>query len=312
MIDMVYIHGMNLASLDLNLLVALDALVREAHVGRAASKIGLSQPAASHALARLREILGDPVLVRVGSRMQLTPRARALRTPLQDALEQVRGLFVAERFDPATSERRFAMMVPDHVVDLLAPALVKRIAREAPAVRVDVIAWRGMEAMTAELARSVDLVIACVEHEVAGFRKHRFLRDTEALAVARGHRLKGRLERREVFEQARHVAVVGRGRREDPVDEWLRGLGITRKIALTVPGYLQALHVAAQSDLVAFVPLRMIEAWKGALRLAAVEPPENPGMYEEFLFYPARLEADAGSAWLRRVVMGVGRELDRG
>src|SRR5687767_125378 len=98
--DMIYLRIMNLSSLDLNLLVALDALLSEASVGRAASRIGLSQPATSHALRRLREVIGDPLLVRVGARMQLTPRAQALRAPLREALDRVRGLFVAEGFDP--------------------------------------------------------------------------------------------------------------------------------------------------------------------------------------------------------------------
>src|SRR5882672_8389748 len=106
---------MNLASLDLNLLVALDALLAEASVGRAASRIGLSQPATSHALRRLREMIGDPLLVRVGARMELTPRAQSLRAPLADALEQLRGLFTPEGFDPAVSTRRFALMMPDLV-----------------------------------------------------------------------------------------------------------------------------------------------------------------------------------------------------
>ena len=92
---------MNLASLDLNLLVALDALLREANVSRAAMRIGLSQPATSHALQRLRDMLGDPLLVRTGARMELTPRAQALRAPLAQALDQVRGLFVSDEFDAA-------------------------------------------------------------------------------------------------------------------------------------------------------------------------------------------------------------------
>ena len=96
-VDMIYIHPMNLNSLDLNLLVALDALLREANVSRAAMRIGLSQPAASHALQRLRDLLGDPLLVRTGARMELTPRAQALRGPLAQALDQVRGLFDARR-----------------------------------------------------------------------------------------------------------------------------------------------------------------------------------------------------------------------
>src|ERR1700694_5260302 len=93
-VNMIYIHLMNLNSLDLNLLVALDALLREASVSHAAMRIGLSQPAASHALARLRDLIGDPLLVRSGARMELTPRAQALRGPLAQALDQVRRLFL--------------------------------------------------------------------------------------------------------------------------------------------------------------------------------------------------------------------------
>src|ERR1700759_511578 len=118
---MIYIHFMNLSSLDLNLLVALDALLREASVSRAAMRVGLSQPAASHALQRLRDLFGDPLLVRTGARMELTPRAQALRGPLTQALDQVRGLFAADQFDAASSERQFRLMMPDLAVELLMP-----------------------------------------------------------------------------------------------------------------------------------------------------------------------------------------------
>src|ERR687887_2910363 len=104
---MIYIRSMNLNSLDLNLLVTLDALLREANVSRAAMRIGLSQPAASHALQRLRDLIGDPLLVRTGARMELTPRAQGLRGPLAQALEQVRDLFTRDEFDAARSERHF-------------------------------------------------------------------------------------------------------------------------------------------------------------------------------------------------------------
>src|SRR4051812_41791993 len=94
--NMTYIRRMNLTSLDLNLLVALDALLLESNVSRAAMRIGLSQPAASHALQRLRDLLGDPLLVRVGARMELTPRAQSLRAPLSQALDQLRTLFISD------------------------------------------------------------------------------------------------------------------------------------------------------------------------------------------------------------------------
>ena len=123
---------MNLNSLDLNLLVALDALLREANVSRAAMRIGLSQPATSHALQRLREVIGDPLLVRAGARMELTPRAMALRGPLAQTLEQVRGLFAPDAFDAARSERQFRLMMPDLAVELLMPPLMEKITQAAP------------------------------------------------------------------------------------------------------------------------------------------------------------------------------------
>jgi DNA-binding transcriptional LysR family regulator len=302
---------MNLASLDLNLLVALDALLSESHVGKAAARIGLSQPAASHALQRLREITGDPLLVRAGAKMQLTARAEALRDPLAEALDQVRGLFVDDPFDPATSTRRFAVMMPDHVVDLMVPSLLARISAEAPSIRLDVTPWRGSTLMTPELARSIDLVIACVEGGQPGFHRERLFADTEAVAVRRGHPLGRRLSRMSTFLKARHVAVIASGQREDPMDTWLRGKGIERGIGLVVPNYLQALHVVARTDLVAFVPCRLIEALADPLSLEVVKPPIDPGLYEEFMFYPARAATDAASIWLRSHVVRVGRALNR-
>jgi DNA-binding transcriptional LysR family regulator len=308
---MISMNGMNLAALDLNLLVTLDALLSQAHVGRAAARVGLSQPAASHALRRLRELLDDPLLVRVGTRMELTSRAQTLRLPLAQALDQVRGLFVPEAFDPATSSRRLALMMPDHVVDLVVPPLLARVTEHAPHMRLDVRPWQGPASMTAELARSIDLVIACTCEAFPGFHCRRLFADTEALAVRRRHPDSARLRRLDAFLEARHVAVVGRGQREDPIDSWLREKNITRRIALVVPSYLQALHIVAQTDLVAFVPRRLIESLKEPLSLIAVSPPLDPGKYEEFVFHPARAHVDPCSIWLRNLVLAVGRRLDR-
>src|SRR5260370_41098721 len=126
---------MNLLAMDLNLLGALEALLAEAHVGRAARRIGLSQPATSHALKRLRQLLNDPLLVRVGIRMQPTPRAIALRAPLTEALDQVRGLLVAKTFDPGNSTRSFRLVMPDHFAYLVVQPLSKREIQNEPCVR---------------------------------------------------------------------------------------------------------------------------------------------------------------------------------
>ncbi len=305
-----YLHGMNLASLDLNLLVALDALLAEASVGRAAARIGLSQPATSHALRRLRDVMGDPLLVRVGARMELTPRAQALRGPLADAMTQLRGLFTPESFDPGTSSRRFALMMPDLVADLLLPPLVERIDAIAPAVALDIRPWRGPTIIGTDFSRSIDIVLSCTGNAYPGFYRQRLYGDKDALAVRNGHPLAARLMTPDGFRAARHVAVVGAGQREDLIDEWLRREGMERHVALAVPSYLQALRMASQTDLVAFVPRRLIAAYGQVFSLMAVAPPLDPGRDEQFMFYPTRAKADPGSIWLRQIIADIGRSLD--
>ena len=301
---------MNLAALDLNLLVALDALLLEGSVSRAAMRIGLSQPATSHALQRLRDLLGDPLLVRVGARMELTPRAQGLRGPLAQALDQVRGLFIPGEFDAASSERHFRLMMPDLAVELLMPALMQKIARIAPNVRIDVVPWRGPAIFNAEFARTIDLVIS-IGDAFKGFHRQLLYTDRDALAVRRRHPERAKLRRRDVFLKARHVAVIIRGQNADLIDSWLRTKGIERRIALVVPGYIEALHVAARTDLVAFVPTRLISALAKPLSLSKVTPPLDPGIDEQFMFYPTRAQFDPGSIWLRNLMLQTGRELER-
>ena len=302
---------MNLNSLDLNLLVALEALLREASVSRAAMRIGLSQPATSHALQRLRDLIGDPLLVRTGARMELTPRAQALRGPLAQALDQVRGLFVSDDFDAARSERHFRLMMPDLAVELLMPPLMAKVTKLAPNVTIDVVPWRG----TGDLHRGVR-----PHHRPRDLDRRRLPADFTASAFTptatrwrcgAAIRLATRLKRREAFLEARHVAVVIRGQSEDLIDSWLRPKGIERRIALVVPGYIEALHVTARTDLVAFVPRRLIGALAKQLSLVTVTPPLDPGIDEQFLFYPTRAQMDPGSIWLRNIMLGIGREMER-
>ncbi|MFB9270045.1 LysR family transcriptional regulator [Bradyrhizobium erythrophlei] len=300
---------MNLNALDLNLLVALDALLREANVSRAAMRLHLSQPATSHALQRLRDLIGDPLLVRNGARMELTPRAQALRAPLAQALDQVRALFVPDDFDAERSERHFRLMMPDLAVELLMPPLMEKVTQLAPNVTIEVVPWRGPAIFTPEFARTIDLVIS-IGDAFKGFHRQRLYNDSDALAVRRGHPLRTKLNRRDVFLEARHVAVIIRGQNEDLIDTWLRAKGIERRIALVVPGYIEALHVTARTDLVAFVPRRLISALAKQLSLVTVPPPFDPGIDEQHMFYPTRAQMDPGSLWLRRLMLETGRELE--
>jgi len=301
---------MNLASIDLNLLVALDALVSEAHVGRAARKIGLSQPAASHALNRLRELFHDPLLVRVGSRMQLTPRAVSLRAALSEALQGVQALLAPDSFEPARSSRRFSIMMQDHVAHLVVPALVNRVRSEAPGVRLAVLPWQSLVSMPPDRFRSIDLLISCSANEVPGFKRETLFTDTEVTVVRAAYPRALRLKNLEAFLNARHVAVVGRGLLEDPVDTWLHEEGVKRQVVLNVPSYVQALQAVAQSDLVAFVPKRLAQSLAAPLALTLLRPPIDPGKYQEYLFHPRRSAQDPASIWLRELALEIGEQLE--
>ena len=170
--------------------------------------------------------------------------------------------------------------------------------------------WRGPAIFTAEFARTIDLVIS-IGDAFRGFHRQRLYADSDALAVRRGHPAGAGLKRRDAFLNARHVAVVIRGQSEDLIDGWLRAKGMERRIALVVPGYLEALHVAARTDLVAFVPRRLIGALSRQLSLMTVTPPLDPGIDEQFMFYPTRAQMDPGSIWLRQLMLETGRGLDR-
>jgi DNA-binding transcriptional LysR family regulator len=242
--------------------------------------------------------------------MELTPRAQALRAPLAQALDQVRGLFVPEEFDAARSERAFRLMMPDLAVELLMPPLMEKVTRLAPNVRIDVVPWRGPAIFHAEFARTIDLVIS-IGNAFKGFHRQLLYTDSDALAVRRGHPMAAKLKRRETFLAARHVGVIIRGQPEDLIDTWLRTKGIDRHISLVVPSYLEALHIAARTDLVAFVPRRLIAALSRQLGLVTVTPPLDPGIDEQFMFHPTRAQMDPGSIWLRRLMLETGRELDK-
>jgi DNA-binding transcriptional LysR family regulator len=129
--------------------------------------------------------------------------------------------------------------------------------------------------------------------------------------VRRGHPGGARLKKRDAFLAARHVAVIIRGQNEDLIDTWLRSKGIERKIALVVPGYIEALHVTARTDLVAFVPRRLIAALAKQLSLATIAPPLDPGIDELYMFYPTRAQMDPASIWLRKLMLETGREMER-
>jgi len=190
------------------------------------------------------------------------------------------------------------------------PALMEKVTKLAPNVRIDVVPWRGPAIFTPEFARTIDMVVS-LGNAFKGFHRQLLYTDSDALAVRRGHPAGNRLKKRDAFLAARHVAVIIRGQNEDLIDTWLRSKGIERRIALVVPGYIEALHVTARTDLVAFVPRRLIAALAKQLSLATITPPLDPGIDEQYMFYPTRAQMDPASIWLRRLMLETGREMER-
>jgi DNA-binding transcriptional LysR family regulator len=302
-------HGMNIAGFDLNLLVVLNSLLTEAHVGRAARKIGLSQPATSHALSRLRHMLSDPLLIRVGSRMELTPRALALRDSLPDLLHELQNALNGNAFSPESCSRAFSIQIQDHVAHLILPPLVARLNTQAPGVTLSLLPWQSPVLMDAERYRTLDFLVSCADIELPGFHRKPLFIDTEVVVFRAGRTSARRISRLNMFLSEKHVAVVGHGASEDPVDVWLRQNGHTRRVVLRVPNYLQALQAVSQAGLVAVVPKRFATVWRKPLSLSMASPPINPGEYREQLFFPLRAEQDPASIWLRNLILEIGRGL---
>lgn len=300
---------MNLASIDLNLLIALQALLEEESVGRAARRIGLSQPATSHALQRLRKLLNDELLVRVGSHMQLTARAESLRHPVQDLLERVREVLANEAFEPSVSCRTFRLFIADNAVDLLLPALLAKMRKLAPRVRIDLQSWPAREKDPVELARNVDAAVACVPKAFPTFYRQRLFTDRDMCVFRRRHPRAKRFSDETTFLETGHVAVRTRRSGQDPVDAWLRAEGRKRNIAITVPHYLQALHTVSRSDLIGVIPERLIRANAATLHLEWCPLPLDAGTFDEFLLHPARTHGDPGCIWLRGILKEIGGSL---
>lgn len=287
----------NIASYDLNLLRALLAMIETGSVTRAAEVVAVSQPAMSRILARLREDFGDPLLVRSGAGMKRTPRAEALAEPVRALLVQASSLYLGDRFDRRTARRVFRAAIPDTVAATVLAPLIEAMAREAPGCRLDLVPWpRPHDPVIATL----DFAISTDAALFAGLKMEPLLTDHDALAVHVGQPATWR----EILEflDAPHVAVVGAGALSDPVDDWLAGLGLHRRIAAVVPHYLQALMAVARTDLVAILPSRLIAEYGPKLDVRSIELPIDQAIDRHWLFSPVERDADAASIWLRDLI----------
>ncbi len=303
-------EAVDLSGVNLNLLVALDALLTEVNVTRAAGRLGITQSAMSHALRQLREVFGDALLTRGRGGMVLTPRAQALAAPIRRGLlELQRALRNEPEFDPRTSSRHFTLATGDYFASMLLPPLLELLGREAPQVDVDVrpVDFRR----TAELLESggFDLSIGAYMDDAPGLRQQKLFTEELACAVREGHPDVRRKLSLETYLRLPHALISPRGEGLGIVDTVLAKLGHSRRIALRVPYFLTAPLVISRSDLVLTAPRRMVERFAGAWQLQVFKPPLALSAFNVFQVWHERYDDDPAHRWLRGTVARAGASL---
>ena len=289
---------------DLNLLVTLDVLLTEGSVARAARRLRLSPSAMSRALSRLRETTGDPLLVRAGRGLVATPRALALRDQVERLVREAEAvLSPAETLDLARLARTFTLRTSDGFVENFGPALIARLAAQAPGARLRFVQKLDKDntpLRDGDVDLETGVVGAATSPEV---RAQVLFRDRFVGVVRADHPLSQGEITAPRYAAGRHVAVSRRGRDRGPVDEALALLGLEREIAAAVGGFATAVALARASDLIATVPERHTGALRAGLHSFPL-PMATPEIAVAMLWHP-RLDADPAHRWLRGCVRDV-------
>jgi DNA-binding transcriptional LysR family regulator len=296
---------LNLRAIDLNLLVALDALISERHVTRAADRIGLSQPAMSSALGRLRHIFKDELLVRTANGMQPTPRAQELMLPLSQVLRQIERVLESDSgFDAAQSRRGFTLRLSDLLAFLLLPDLLDRLKLEAPQVALDIVHLSPARTVEALENDEIDLAISMgLEHSSAIMSEILFA-DRMVCVMRKGHPLARKTLTLETFLAQRHVKASMSPTDLRFVDDVLRKLQLKRDVALNVPHWHVVPHALARTDFIAVMPGRFASAIAGKA-LVVRDLPFESEPFDWRLYWHRRHDRNKAIAWLRGRVEAV-------
>ncbi|HSD90874.1 MAG TPA: LysR family transcriptional regulator [Kofleriaceae bacterium] len=301
---------MNVRSIDLNLLVLFDALFAERHLTRAAARVGLSQPAMSNALTRLRAQLDDPLFVRAPRGVEPTPRARALAGPVHDALVALGRALSPEVFDPETTPRTFTVMMNDIHEVVLGPALSARIASEAPRAQLRLV--QGPTTSPEEaLAGDVDIVLSPIEGESKHIAHSALYPLDFASLVRRDHPNVARRLTLARFIELEHVLVAPRGRPRGFVDEALARRGLQRRIARVVAHFMSAGFLVARSDYVVTLPSILARLLARTLPLRVVPLPLDVPSVTVGQFWSSRNNTDPGHIWLRGLLASTASAVER-
>jgi len=292
----------DIRSLDLNLLRALDALLAERHVSRAAQRLHLSQPATSSLLARLRDVFNDPLLVRTGRDLVVTPRALALVPRVRAVIEDIEALLSeGTRFDALTARHRFVVATTDYLQALLAPWLSHKLPVLAPGVDVALVAPDSSRVERQQADGEIDLALLNLARAPGSLHARTVLTERFVVIARKKHPKVHRQLTLERFCALEHVLVSPGGASfVAATDEELAARGLARRVRLSVQGFLAVPPIVAQSDLIAVYPERLARHYAGQL-LIVEAPMPLPG-FTMVAVWHERVHRDPAQRWLREKI----------
>lgn len=301
---------MRLRGLDLNLLLALDALLTLRNVTAAASKLNVTQPTLSGSLSRLRDHFQDQLLVRAGAGMELTPMGEMLLEPVQEALELVDAVAsMRPNFDPTQDHRHFNLYASDYVIHSLLTEVIQRVAMLSPRVTVKLL--HPNPAGLAEQLRKhkVDFIFTLHSSRVPEHPHSVVIRDTLCCVVWKENRRVGTSMSLDLFLELGHVVARFGEEQRAGFDEWvLQAKGIQRREEISTPSALSLGALVVGSDRVAVLPLRVAEAQATLLPLKILPPPVELPPIEILMQWSSSRANDRATQWLRDLILQVAQE----
>jgi DNA-binding transcriptional LysR family regulator len=295
---------MNVQDIDLNLLRVFDAVLRERGVTRAAARLGLTQPAVSNALARLRALFGDALFVRTPAGMDATPFARGVAEPVRQALALLESALAhGPGFEPATSTRAFRFYMSDLGQVEFLPPLVERVQGVAPGVRLEAVASDLEHISDALGAGALDLAVGFLPALGPPVQRHALFRDPYVCLMRADHPGIEKKLTKKKFLEASHVLVTYRGGGHRVIEEALERAGVARRIALRVPHFTVVPMVLERTDLILTLPARVARVYERRGNFRSLPPPVPIPQAEVAVYWHERFEADPGNRWLREQII---------
>lgn len=303
MILMIRITDMNARELDLNLLRVFDAVLRGRGVTAAAVRLGLTQPAVSNALARLRQAFGDALFVRSSQGMEPTPFARELAEPVRQALALLESALAhGPGFEPATSTRAFRFYMSDLGQTEFLPPLVERLRRVAPGVRLEAVAVELEDIGEGLAVGTLDLAMGFLPALGPPLQRRALFRDPYVCLLRAGHPIN--ILTRKRFLEASHALVSYRGGHR-VVEEAFERAGLARRVVLRVPHFTVVPMVLERTDLILTLPARVARVYEASGKFKSLAPPLAIAPAEVALHWHERFDADPGNRWLREQLVGL-------